>query len=103
MPGVELGIDIIMQNRIHERIELVYGDAEDTLARYRENAPAGSLLRGLHAHADTMFNTTQLTMLLDELANLSSNNDKEAEMLAVLRDAAETAIRRNGYLWFSGD
>ncbi len=50
-----------------------------------------------------MFNTTQLTMLLDELANLSPNNDKEAEMLVILRDAAETAIRRNGYLWFSGD
>ncbi|MEV6258542.1 hypothetical protein AB0L97_35320 [Nocardia sp. NPDC051911] len=50
-----------------------------------------------------MFNTTQLAMLLDELVHLSPNNDKEAEMLAVLRDAAEAAIRRNGYLWFSGD
>lgn len=103
MLGVELGIDIIIQNQIHERIDLVYGDVEDTLVKYRESAPAGSMLRGLHAHADTMFNTTQLTMLLDELANLSPNNDKEAEMLVVLRDAAETAIRKNGYLWFSGD
>lgn len=98
-----MGIDIIIQNQIHERIDLVYGDAENTLVKYRENAPADSMLRGLHAHADTMFNTTQLAMLLDELANLSPNNDKEAEMLVVLRDAAETAIRRNGYLWFSGD
>lgn len=98
-----MGIDIVVQNQIHERVELVYGDVEDTLVKYRENAPAGSLLRGLHAHADTMFNTTQLAMLLDELVHLSPNNDKEAEMLAVLRDAAEAAIRRNGYLWFSGD
>ncbi len=98
-----MGIDIIIQNQIHEQIDLAYGDAEDTLVKYRGNTPVGSILRGLHAHADTMFNTTQLTMLLDELANLSPNNDKEAEMLAVLRDAAETAIRRNGYLWFSGD
>lgn len=98
-----MGIDIIIQNRIHEQIELVYGDAEDTLVKYRENVPAGSILRGLHAHGDTMFNTTQLAILLDELANLSPSNDKEAQMLVVLRDAAETAIRRNGYLWFSGD
>ncbi|MFI9410943.1 hypothetical protein [Nocardia gamkensis] len=98
-----MGIDIIIQNQIHERIALAYGDAEETLVKYRESAPAGSMLRGLHAHADTMFNTTQLAMLLDEIANALPNNDKEAEMLAVLRDAAETAIRRNGYLWFSGD
>ncbi|MBF6208406.1 hypothetical protein IU483_30690 [Streptomyces gardneri] len=98
-----MGIDIIIQNQIHERIGLVYGDAEDTLVKYRENAPAGSILRGLHAHADTMFNTTQLAMLLDEIANALPGNEKEAEMLAALRDAAETAIRRNGYLWFSGD
>ncbi|WP_159847106.1 hypothetical protein [Nocardia sp. CY41] len=98
-----MGIDIIIQNQIHERIGLVYGDAGDTLVKYRENAPAGSILRGLHAHADTMFNTTQLAMLLGEIANDLPNNEQEAEMFAVLRDAAETAIRWNGYLWFSGD
>ncbi|MFI6042449.1 hypothetical protein ACIA8C_12490 [Nocardia sp. NPDC051321] len=98
-----MGIDIIIQNQIHEKIELAYGDAEDTLVKYRANAPAGSLLRGLHAHADTMFNTSQLNVLLDELANMSADDDKEAELLAILRKAAETAIRRNGYLWFSGD
>jgi hypothetical protein len=67
------------------------------------DAPQGSMMWAIHGHADTMFNTTQLNALLDEIAGLSPKDDSERELFTVLRNAAETAIRQRGYLWFSGD
>ncbi|MFX0574863.1 hypothetical protein [Nocardia nepalensis] len=98
-----MGIDIILQNQIHERIELIYGDAWGTFAKLVDRAPVGSMLWQIHEHADTMYNMAQLALFLDELADLSPNNDEERELLSALRNAAEIAIRRHGYLWFSGD
>jgi hypothetical protein len=50
-----------------------------------------------------MFNTTQLNSFIDEISSLMPKNDSERELFTVLRDAAESAIRQRGYLWFSGD
>lgn len=61
------------------------------------------MMWAIHGHADTMFNTTQLNAFLDEIAELSPRNESEQELLSVLRNAAEIAIRQRGYLWFSGD
>ncbi|WP_280316894.1 hypothetical protein [Nocardia wallacei] len=62
-----------------------------------------SLLQDRLVHADTMFNSCQRTFFLNELAGMVPKNDGDAEMIAVLRDAAERAIGLHGYLWFSGD
>jgi hypothetical protein len=98
-----LGIAIIIQNQVHGRIETITGRPSDTLEKMIWDAPQGSMMWAIHGHADTMFNTTQLNALLDEIAGLSPKDDSERELFTVLRNAAETAIRQRGYLWFSGD
>ncbi|MFJ1458190.1 hypothetical protein [Nocardia sp. N2S4-5] len=66
-------------------------------------ARLGSMLRGIHQYADTMFNSYQLTFFMDELASMVPKNEVDAKMIAALRDAAQRAIDMYGYLWFSGD
>ncbi|QBS40798.1 hypothetical protein [Nocardia sp. CS682] len=98
-----MGISVFIQNQIHERVAEVAGYASHTLDEVISQAPMGSLTRGINKHADTMFNTTQLNSFIDEISALTPRNDNERELFTVLRDAAETAIRQRGYLWFSGD
>ncbi len=98
-----MSIDIYIENQIHERIERITGQAPETLTEYVLKAPIGSMIRGIHKYADTMFNSYQLTFLLDELGTMSPHDEQEQEMIDTLKTAAEQAIRRNGYLWFSGD
>ncbi|KAA8887982.1 hypothetical protein F3087_12930 [Nocardia colli] len=98
-----MGVSVFIQNQIHEKIAEVAGYASNTLDDVISQAPAGSLTRGINRHADTMFNTTQLNLFIDEIASFVPGNDSERELFKVLRDAAESAIRQRGYLWFSGD
>lgn len=98
-----MSIDVTIQNQIHGQVERLSGDAPETLTEIVLDAPIGSMMRGIHKYADTMFNSYQLTFFLDELAAMTPRNVREEEMIATLRAAAESAIRINGYLWFSGD
>lgn len=98
-----MGVSVFIQNQIHEKIAEVAGYASNTLDDVIAQAPTGSLTRGINRHADTMFNTTQLNFFIDEIASFVPGNDSERELFTVLRDAAESAIRQRGYLWFSGD
>ncbi|WP_329405119.1 hypothetical protein OG563_23805 [Nocardia vinacea] len=87
----------------HKEVDSVSGPAAQSLSDSVLDAPIGSMMRGIHKYADTMFNSYQLTFFLDELAAMSPQSDREEELIAALRTAAESAIRRHGYLWFSGD
>ncbi|MFG3614685.1 hypothetical protein [Nocardia sp. NPDC047654] len=98
-----MGIAIVIQNQVHQKIETITGRPSETLEKMIWDAPTGSMMWAIHGHADTMFNTTQLNVFLDEIAALSPRDDSEKELFSVLRNAAETAIRQRGYLWFSGD
>ncbi|MFF0494037.1 hypothetical protein ACFYTQ_33890 [Nocardia sp. NPDC004068] len=98
-----MGIDVFIQNRLHERTETILDYDLDALDRLIERAPRGSLTQAIHPYADTMFNPRQLQSFLAELSEFSPSDDKEAQLIAVLRRAAETALERFGYLWFSGD
>lgn len=98
-----MGIDVIIQNQVHKQIEILTGSALESLSDVVSNAPSGSLLWGIHKHADTMFNAKQLDVLIEEIAVLSPRNDLERELFAMLSSAAELAIRQRGYVWFSGD
>ncbi|MBO0853178.1 MAG: hypothetical protein J2P18_05350 [Nocardia sp.] len=98
-----MAIDVYMENQIHERTERLSGRILETLTGYVLQAPLGSMIRGIHKYADTMFNSYQLKFLLDELAAISPQDEDEREMILALTSAAEKAIRQNGYLWFSGD
>lgn len=98
-----MGIAIIIQNQAHRRVELIAGEAAEVLYETVSNAPPKSLIRGIHPHADTMFNSAQLRQLIDELDATVARGQVEQELIATLRAAAESAIRQRGYLWFSGD
>lgn len=74
-----------------------------TLADIVLDAPVGSIMRGIHKYADTMFNSYQLKFFLEELTEFEPKNSAESELISVLRSASEEAIRIHGYLWFSGD
>ncbi len=98
-----MGISIIVQNQVHERMEIYHGQVAATLSKMAIEAPTGTMLGEIHAYADTMFNSYQLTLFLDELSKTITRNEQEEEVINTLRDAAENAINHNGYLWFSGD
>ncbi|MEV0356859.1 hypothetical protein AB0H71_12425 [Nocardia sp. NPDC050697] len=98
-----MSIDIFVQDMVHGTVHRVDGPAGDTLSESVLQAPVGSMLRGIHQYADTMFNSYQLRFFLDELAATAPADDAQREMITTLRDVAEQAIRINGYLWFSGD
>ncbi|MGW5311732.1 hypothetical protein [Nocardia thailandica] len=98
-----MGIDVIVRNQVHKQLDVLAGSALESLGDVVSNAPSGSLLWGIHKHADTMFNAKQLDALIDEIAALTPRDDLERELFAMLSEAAELAIRQRGYLWFSGD
>ncbi|MFI5777130.1 hypothetical protein [Nocardia sp. NPDC051570] len=98
-----MGIGVIVQAINHKEVEHISGPLAQWLTDSVLDAPLGSMMRGIHQYADTMFNSYQLTFFLDELAGMTPKGDSDAEMIAELRAAAEKAIRLHGYLWFSGD
>ena len=98
-----MGISVYIQNQVHEKLNMVDEISSRGLVDLIEKMPKGALLEGIHYYADTMFNSYQLEFFLSELSAITPENEQEASVIAALRSAAEVAIRRNGYLWFSGD
>lgn len=98
-----MGIDIYVQNMNHKMTESVAVPAEFTLSAMVSDAPIGSMIRGIHLNADTMFNSFQLELFLEELLALTPKNDDERVLIAALKGAAYSAVRQCGYLWFAGD
>ncbi len=60
-------------------------------------------MQGIHRYADTMYNSYQLKFLLEELKDFEPQSEDERAAISSLRRAAELAISKHGYLWFSGD
>ncbi|MGQ4617312.1 hypothetical protein [Nocardia sp. R7R-8] len=98
-----MSVTIIVQGLSHSEISRYSDDPEGTLLEMCGKAAEGSMLGGIIPHGDTMFNSYQLRFLVDEIDAMPARNDAEKEMWGRLRDAAQTAIRRSGYLWFNGD
>jgi hypothetical protein len=98
-----MGIAIIVQDMNHKRMELFSGSPPQTLSEIVEDAPLGSMMRSIRRYGDTMFNSYQLKLFLEELATKAPQNEREQELFDVLRKAAISAIDEHGYLWFSGD
>lgn len=98
-----MGVSISVQNQVHDRVEIYSGRVASKLSEMVLSASEGSMLGEIHAYADTMFNSYQLSLFLAELSSERAQDDLEQEVLDTLRRAAEKAIERNGYLWFSGD
>ncbi|WP_330257047.1 hypothetical protein OG874_22260 [Nocardia sp. NBC_00565] len=88
-----MGIDVIVQNMVNGRVEAVGGIASEALFDMISSAPIGSLMRGIHKYADAMCNSYQLGWFLDEISALHPVDDHEQEVISLLREAAESAIR----------
>lgn len=98
-----MSISVVIQNMNHKEVESISGPLAQWLTDNVLEDRLGSMLRGIHQYADTMFNSYQLTFFMDELAGMVPKNEVDAKMIAALRDAAQRAIDMYGYLWFSGD
>jgi hypothetical protein len=90
-----------VENQLHERVEQLFDDLQETFMKSCENAPRGSIRRGIDRHGDTMLNCYQLHLLIDELEHLSADSTSEA--VRRISEAAGRAIRLRGYLYFVGD
>lgn len=81
-----------------------FGDgADETLFRLCAAQPETSLLRGIYAYGETMFNRYQLGLILDQIEGIEVRTDAERQAVDLLRRAASIALRVNGYLLFIGD
>lgn len=98
-----MALTIIIQAQDHTETSRYSDDPEGTLARLCSGAPQRLLVRGIHPHADTMFNTYQLGLIIDEIDAMSVSDPVEKRAWDELREAAMTAVRQRGYLWFNGD
>ncbi|UGT62249.1 hypothetical protein [Nocardia asteroides] len=98
-----MALTIVVQNIVHSEIGRYSDDPAGTLQRLCSARPETSLLRRVDPHADTMFNAYQLDRIIAEIDALTAESAQHAKEWTRLRDAAMTAIRNQGYLWFSGD
>jgi hypothetical protein len=96
-----VGISIRVENQIHQEVDRIYDDVEDSFAKICLSAPECSVRRGITPVLDTMLNPYQLGILVKELESLPDN--RTTEVVARVTDAAQRAIRLQGYLYFLGD
>ncbi|MER5781617.1 hypothetical protein ABT104_07785 [Streptomyces mobaraensis] len=96
-----MGMAVFVENRLHERIGEVFDDRDESFMRACESAHRRSLLFAVDRHGDTLFNSYQLTLFLEELRELPP--EARTETVRAVERAAESAIRKHGYLFFSGD
>ena len=96
-----MGMAVYTENQIHERIDQLLDDKDETLMHACESGPPGSVRRSISRHGDTMLNIYQLRLLIEELQALP--RDLSSRTVMRLEEAAQTAIRRRGYLYFVGD
>ncbi|TBO56681.1 hypothetical protein EYS09_26650 [Streptomyces kasugaensis] len=96
-----MGLGIHIKGLTFEEVDSFTDDANDSFRRMCHNAPWESLRSGVSQFGYTVFNTTQLHRLIEELESLP-----ESEITPIVRkviDAAQQTIRRSGYLHFIGD
>jgi hypothetical protein len=97
-----VGISVYLRDQVHAQS---YAGTEVSLqfARVVAQAQPGDLLKGVHPHADTMFNVGQLAKISDELTRIQERCPKLAGDIADLRVLFDVIERQRGYLWILGD
>ncbi|MBB6171252.1 hypothetical protein HNR23_001312 [Nocardiopsis mwathae] len=97
-----MGISVFTEDQIHQR-EYAGPELSSATERIFDAATEGTFLSGIHLHADTMFNTWQLTCILEELDSIALRRPEISTDIANVKSLIETIIRKRGYLWISGD
>ncbi|MEV6660535.1 hypothetical protein [Nocardia fluminea] len=98
-----MALDIIVQNMNHEEKFRVSDDPQQTLYLLCEAQPRDRIVRGIYRDGDTMFNTWQLKLLLEQTEDIQVEDAAQRAALDQLRHLSNLAIRANGYLMFIGD
>jgi hypothetical protein len=99
----QVALDIVVQDINHAEKHRFGDDADETLFKLCAAQPDASLVRGIYRYGDTMFNRYQLGLILDQIEGIEVRTDAERQAVDLLRRAASTALRANGYLLFIGD
>lgn len=96
-----MGLAVYVENQLHERVEQLFDDLQETFMKLCESAPERSIRRGVDRYGDTMLNGYQLRLLIDELEHVPDESMTEA--MRSVAEAAARAICLRGYLYFVGD
>lgn len=97
-----MGLDVYVEDQIHRR-ERVGADANSALDRLIAESGHGGLLADIFEWGDIMFNRPQLMRLDIEIQELGAQNSEISEDVALIRNVIESAMRKRGCIWISGD
>lgn len=98
-----MNVDIFRENQIHERVYVGAATSQQLSSVLEKARPAHGLLAGVHPYGDTMFNSMQLSQVLQELETLAESFPDLGAAVATLKDLMQEVISDRGYLWLSGD
>jgi len=100
-------LSIKVQSVAHNALRTIGDDAQGTFMALCRASVGGSCTLGFVApFSDTMFNTFQLKQFLvdlDEAAERAGLSDDQHALVQAIRDAAQEAIQKSGYLLIVGD
>ncbi|MFK0117146.1 hypothetical protein [Streptomyces sp. NPDC090994] len=95
-------MEIHLQNSQHERVsEKVGDDPTGSFLLLCREAPENSVLHGVQAIGDTMFNELQCQRLVAELSALPET--RLTQVVRRVMEMARQAASCHGYLYFTGD
>ncbi|MGW6623472.1 hypothetical protein ACWF99_19800 [Nocardia sp. NPDC055002] len=98
-----MALEIVVQNINHAEQQRIGDDEKDSIYFLCAAQPTTSVLRGVYRYGDTMFNTWQLKIMLEQTEGVTGETEEQRDALEQLRRLADIAIRSNGYLMFIGD
>ncbi|MGW4828388.1 hypothetical protein ACWEOG_12485 [Amycolatopsis japonica] len=75
----------------------------ESLLKLVEVATSGELLDGVHRHADTMFNVSQLARISAESTGMLARHPELRSDVNRIREFFYAVEQRRGYVWISGD
>ncbi|SCK17335.1 hypothetical protein H181DRAFT_01159 [Streptomyces sp. WMMB 714] len=97
-----MGLGVYVEDQMHRR-ERPGDGVHHALERLITLSRDDGLLAHIFKWGDTMFNHVQLQKLDIEVQELGSKNPGIQEDADLVRSAIESAMRKRGYIWISGD
>jgi azurin len=97
-----MGLAVYVEDQIHTRTFAGSAMAHN-MTMVVAKARRGSLLSGVHRHADTMFNVAQLPRIVTELMGIGAQYPELSTAIDEIRLLLDGIERNRGYLWIAGD
>lgn len=97
-----MGLDVSVEDQMHRR-ERAGAPVNSALDRLISVSGSTGLLADIFEWGDTMFNLPQLDRLDIEIQELGNQNPEVQEDADAVRNVIDSAKRKRGYIWISGD